>query len=87
MKTTQPIINYSENETEKVVGLQSEKTNEETQFLRFYSDEEGICITSSVQEKYGDEPVYFSCRLPVDKFKDLLSRLDRLVLDKQTGQS
>ena len=81
------LISYAKNQLEKSVSLSSKK-GEETEQLKFYSDENGISIVSSVIEKYGDEPTYLNIKLDEQEFKQLLAKLHRLVhQDKQILQS
>lgn len=74
----------SNGDVEQLVSLSAPLNEHETQYLKFYSDDKGFFIGSSVVEQHGDEPTYFSCQLTKEEFKILLSQLTQLVQDKQS---
>jgi hypothetical protein len=77
------ITQNNNGDQEKIFSVLSPLSNEEIQLLKFYSDNQGFFISSSIVEKYGDEPVYFSCRMSKAEFKTLLSNLMQLYQDRQ----
>lgn len=66
-------------QTEKTVQLSAPKWEDETQVLKFFSDKDGVYISSSIIEKYGDEPNYFGLQLTENQFKSLSNKLDKLL--------